>query len=103
MDFEGFEGFQRLSRGFKGFKGFKVSRFFKVFQGFKVQGSGLYLTLWKVNRDGGRGPKKGQNVTGVKPHLFKITQNRCSDDLFLAQIATLFSRFVRVQLFYTRQ
>ena len=30
-------------------------------------------------------------------------QTRCSDDLFLAQIETLFSRFVRVQLFYTRQ
>ena len=32
-----------------------------------------------------------------------LRQTRCSDDLFLAQISTLFSRFVRVQLFYTRQ
>ena len=32
-----------------------------------------------------------------------LRQTRCSDDLFLAQIVTLFSRFVRVQLFYTRQ
>ena len=31
-----------------------------------------------------------------------LRQTRCSDDLFLAQIVTLFSRFVRVQLFYTR-
>ena len=28
-----------------------------------------------------------------------LRQIRCSDDLFLAQILTLFSRFVRVQLF----
>ena len=32
-----------------------------------------------------------------------LRQTRCSDDLFLAQIVVLFSRFVRVQLFYTRQ
>ena len=32
-----------------------------------------------------------------------LRQTRCSDDLFLAQIVILFSRFVRVQLFCTRQ
>ena len=32
-----------------------------------------------------------------------LRQIRCSDDLFLVQIATLFTRFARVQLFYTRQ
>ena len=32
-----------------------------------------------------------------------LRQTRSADDLFLAQIVTLFSRFVRVQLSYTRQ
>ena len=32
-----------------------------------------------------------------------LRQTRCSDDLFLARISTLFPRFVRVQLFCTRQ
>ena len=32
-----------------------------------------------------------------------LRQTSCSDGLFLAQIVTLFSRFVRLQLFYTRQ
>ena len=32
-----------------------------------------------------------------------LRQTRCSDDLFMAQIVTLFSSFVRVQLFCTRQ
>ena len=33
----------------------------------------------------------------------ELRQTRCSDDFVLAQIVTPFSRFVRVQLFYTRQ
>ena len=32
-----------------------------------------------------------------------LRQTRCSDDLSLAQIVTLFLRFVRVQLFCTGQ
>ena len=32
-----------------------------------------------------------------------LRQTQCSDDLVLARISTLFSRFVRVQLFCTRE
>ena len=32
-----------------------------------------------------------------------LRQTRCSDDFFLASVSTLFLRFIRVQLFCTRQ
>ena len=59
-------------------------------------------SIWSKNIEKARVPKNGPNsICSKTGHLLKYA-TRCCDDLFLAQIVTLFSRFVREQLFYTR-